>query len=137
MRWLREDEMREPAYPSRTVPNMLDPYKEQLVIWLRADSRRPKRDRRTAKVLFQLLQAQDYPGGYARVAIFARQWREAGREFMSSAQNAVLIGGPGTGKAHPATAIGVEAIQRHQRLVRFFSTVELVNALEQEKAAGK
>jgi len=60
-----------------------------------------------------------------------------GGEFMSSAQNAVLIGGPGTGKTHLATAIGVEAIQRHQRRVRFLSTVELVNALEQEKAAGK
>ena len=60
-----------------------------------------------------------------------------GGEFMSSAQNAVLIGGPGTGKTHLATAIGVEAIQRHQRRVRFLSTVELVNTLEQEKAAGK
>lgn len=58
-------------------------------------------------------------------------------EFMASAQNIVLIGGPGTGKTHVATAIGVEAIQRHQRRVRFLSTVELVNALEQEKAAGK
>lgn len=58
-------------------------------------------------------------------------------EFLSSAQNAVLIGGPGTGKTHLATAIGVEAIQHHQRRVRFLSTVELVNALELEKAAGK
>jgi len=60
-----------------------------------------------------------------------------GGEFMASAQNVVLIGGPGTGKTHLATAIGVEAIQRHQRRVRFHSTVELVNALELEKAAGK
>ena len=58
-------------------------------------------------------------------------------EFMDSAQNAVLIGGPGTGKTHLATAIGTEAVQRHGRRVRFFSTVELVNALEQEKAVGK
>ncbi len=58
-------------------------------------------------------------------------------EFMVSAQNVVLIGGPGTGKTHVATAIGMEAIQRHQRRVRFLSTVELVNALELEKAAGK
>ena len=49
----------------------------------------------------------------------------------------VLIGGPGTGKTHLATAIGIEAIQRHGKRVRFFSTVELVNALEQEKAQGK
>ncbi len=57
--------------------------------------------------------------------------------FTETAQNVVFIGGPGSGKTHLATAIGVEAIQRHGRRVRFLSTVELVNALEQEKAAGK
>ena len=58
-------------------------------------------------------------------------------EFMKTAENVVLIGGPGTGKSHIATAIDVQAIQHHRCKVRFFSTVELVNALEQEKAAGK
>ena len=58
-------------------------------------------------------------------------------EFTSAAHNAVFIGGPGTGKTHLATAIGVEAIQKHTKRVRFFSTVELVNALEAEKAHGK
>ena len=58
-------------------------------------------------------------------------------EFMDGAQNLVLIGGPGTGKTHIATAIGIHAIEHHRRKVRFFSTIELVNALEQEKAKGK
>jgi DNA replication protein DnaC len=58
-------------------------------------------------------------------------------KFIDAAQNVVLIGGPGTGKTHLATAIGIEAIQRHNKRVRFFSTVELVNALEQEKVHGK
>ena len=58
-------------------------------------------------------------------------------EFMESAQNVVLIGGPGTGKTHVATALGIQAIEHHRRKVRFFSTIELVNALEQEKAKGK
>ena len=58
-------------------------------------------------------------------------------EFMDGAQNMVLIGGPGTGKTHVATAIGIQAIEHHRRKVRFFSTIELVNALEQEKAKGK
>ena len=33
--------------------------------------------------------------------------------------------------------MGVNGITRHGRRVRFFSTVDLVNALEQEKAQGK
>ena len=58
-------------------------------------------------------------------------------EFMENAHNVVLIGGPGTGKTHIATALGIQAIEHHRLRVRFFSTVELVNALEQEKTQGK
>jgi DNA replication protein DnaC len=58
-------------------------------------------------------------------------------EFMDSAHNVVLIGGPGTGKTHIATALGVQAVEHHHKRVRFFSTVEFVNALKQEKAQGR
>lgn len=58
-------------------------------------------------------------------------------EFIEQADNVVLVGGPGTGKTHIATALGVHAVEHHRKKVRFFSTVELVNALEQEKAQGK
>jgi len=58
-------------------------------------------------------------------------------EFMDDANNVVLVGGPGTGKTHIATALGVQAVEHHRKRVRFFSTVELVNTLEQEKAQGK
>ena len=58
-------------------------------------------------------------------------------EFLDGAENVVLIGGPGTGKTHAATALGIQALEHHRRKVRFFSTIELVNALEQEKAKGK
>ncbi|MEX1196547.1 MAG: ATP-binding protein, partial [Pseudohongiellaceae bacterium] len=51
-------------------------------------------------------------------------------EFLEDAHNVVLIGGPGTGKTHVATALGVQAVEHHRRKVRFFSTIELVNALE-------
>src|SRR6476660_4362176 len=60
-----------------------------------------------------------------------------GCDFLDDANNIVLVGGPGTGKTHIATAIGVQAIEHHHKRVRFFSTVELVNALEQEKAHGR
>jgi DNA replication protein DnaC len=58
-------------------------------------------------------------------------------EFTEDAHNVVLVGGTGTGKSHLGTAIGVAGITRHAKRVRFYSTVDLVNALEQEKAQGK
>ena len=58
-------------------------------------------------------------------------------EFTDAAANVVFIGGTGTGKTHLATALGVKAITQHSKRVRFFSTVDLVNSLEQEKAAGR
>ena len=54
-------------------------------------------------------------------------------EFLEDAHNVVLVGGPGTGKTHIATALGVQAIEQHHKRVRFFSTVELVNALGNRK----
>ena len=60
----------------------------------------------------------------------------ANTAFTEQAHNVVLVGGPGTGKTHLATAIGVAGITQHGRRVRFYSTVDLVNALEQEKARG-
>lgn len=57
--------------------------------------------------------------------------------FIDSAHNVVFVGGPGTGKTHLATSLGIQAIREHGKRVRFYSTVELVNALELEKAQGK
>lgn len=58
-------------------------------------------------------------------------------DFTDATHNVVLVGGPGTGKTHLATSIGVAGVTRHGRRVRFHSTVDLVNALEQEKVQGK
>src|SRR5205085_5801401 len=59
--------------------------------------------------------------------------------FTDDAHNVVLVGEPGTGKTHLATAIGVSGITRHGKRVRLHSTGELVNVInarEQEKAQG-
>ncbi len=57
--------------------------------------------------------------------------------FTEAAHNVVFIGGTGTGKTHLSTALGVSGITQHSKRVRFYSTVDLVNLLEQEKAVGK
>ena len=56
--------------------------------------------------------------------------------FTDTAQNVVLIGGPGTGKTHLATALGIAAIHQGKR-VRFFNAVDLVNQLDREKQQGR
>ena len=58
-------------------------------------------------------------------------------EFTEKAENIVLVGGPGTGKTHIATVIAIYALEHHRKKARFYSTLELVNALEQEKTQGK
>src|SRR5690606_8109011 len=68
--------MTEPKHPSRVVHIIHNSSKEQRAAWLRTDSHLPKRDRRTARFLFNLLQAQGYPGGYGRVVEFVRHGRE-------------------------------------------------------------
>ena len=40
-------------------------------------------------------------------------------EFLDEAENVVLIGGPGTGKTHIATAVGIQAITHHHQKIKF------------------
>jgi DNA replication protein DnaC len=58
-------------------------------------------------------------------------------DFTKSASNVVLVGGTGTGKTHLATGLGVKVIGQYGKRVRFYSTIDLVNQLKIEKAAGK
>lgn len=56
--------------------------------------------------------------------------------FIEAKRNLILIGGTGTGKTHLAIAIAAAVIRARAR-GRFFNLVDLVNQLEQEKAAGR
>ena len=66
----------------------------------------------------------------------ARIEQLATAKFMDDAHNLILVGGTGTGKTHLATALGVAAIH-HEKRVRFFNAVDLVNLLELEKQQEK
>ena len=45
--------------------------------------------------------------------------------FIDAADNVVLVGGPGTGKTHVATALGVQAIEHQKKRVRFFCSATI------------
>ncbi|MBI5485519.1 MAG: IS21 family transposase [Deltaproteobacteria bacterium] len=54
----------------------LGPYQKFLSERLSSDSTKPKREQRTAQVLFEELQRQGYAGGYDSVKRFVRKWRD-------------------------------------------------------------
>jgi transposase len=74
--WLKSAEMSEPKYPKRHVVSVVDPYVEQLRSWLETDSHRPKRDRRTARIMFEAIKAQGYLGSYVRACVRVRKLRQ-------------------------------------------------------------
>lgn len=60
-------------------------------------------------------------------------------EYLDRRENLLLVGGPGTGKTHLATALGVEACGRGRR-VRFYRVTELVTQLleaREERQLGR
>ena len=56
--------------------------------------------------------------------------------FLDAKRNGIFIGGTGTGKTHLCIGIAAAVIRAGAR-GRFFNLVDLVNLLEQEKAAGR
>lgn len=56
--------------------------------------------------------------------------------FLEGKRNGIFIGGTGTGKTHLCIAVAAAVIRARAR-GRFYNLVDLVNQLEQEKAAGR
>lgn len=66
----------EPSYRRRTQPTpRLGAFQEKLETWLRAERLLPKAQRRTARRLFEGLQAEGYRGAYDSVQRFVRRWK--------------------------------------------------------------
>lgn len=65
----------DPRYPVRKSPSKLDDYEQTLTSWLHREARRPRKQRKTVKLLYQDLIQLGYSGSYDRAAAFARQWR--------------------------------------------------------------
>ena len=68
----------EPVYRRTRQPTpMLGAFQEMLETWLRTERLLPKRQRRTARRLFEGLQAEGYRGAYDSVQRFVRGWKVA------------------------------------------------------------
>jgi transposase len=81
----------EPSYPSRQSPSKLDSYEETLTNWLFRESRRHRKQRRTAKRLYKDLLELGYTGSYDRVAAFARQWRQSQQDAKGLAGKQAFV----------------------------------------------
>ncbi len=77
-KWLREPDGTEAKYRRSQSDTILKSFEPWLLQALKADSYRPKRDRRTALMLFTAIRTQGFTGSYSRVTRFVHQWRERG-----------------------------------------------------------
>lgn len=69
-------EVVEPVYPARVEATKLDPYREQLTAWLKAEVGKGRRERRTLRAIYKQLRALGFRGDYSRLTAFARRWRQ-------------------------------------------------------------
>ena len=65
----------EPKFAVPERPSKLDPFADKLAVWLKTETAKSRKQRRTLKQLHNDLVALGYSGSYNRVAAFARQWR--------------------------------------------------------------
>lgn len=88
-KWLAEPQMVEPRYPKRvSAPTKLDPFKEQLHTWIRADLHRGKRERRGVKAMYEAIRALGYTGSAPPVYKYCKKWLD---EQIHAPRNAGFV----------------------------------------------
>ncbi|ODP36986.1 IS21 family transposase [Sphingomonas turrisvirgatae] len=73
-KYLRSDAV-EPKFEVVVRPSKLDPYAERLSGWLKTETTRSRKQRRTGKQIHADLVALGYDGSYSRIAAFIRTWK--------------------------------------------------------------
>ncbi len=73
-KYVRADTV-EPIFKAPKRPSNLDAFAEKLTGWLRVESGKSRKQKRTAKQLYSDLVSLGYDGSYGRVAAFVRAWK--------------------------------------------------------------
>lgn len=96
-KYLRADTV-SPQFKVPARPSKLDPFAEKLSGWLRIETGKGRKQRRTAKQMHSDLVALGYAGSYGRVSAFVRCWKaERQRDAQTSGRGTFvpLVFGPG------------------------------------------
>ena len=73
-KYLRSDSV-EPKFQVPDRASRLDPFVDKLLVWLRQEAGKSRKQKRSTKQLHADLAALGYDGSYDRVAAFVRQWK--------------------------------------------------------------
>ena len=73
-KWLHGEVDGPPKYRRGEQPGKLADFHDRLKLALKADARRPKHERRTAKALYAEIKAAGYDGGIAGMLCFSKGW---------------------------------------------------------------
>jgi transposase len=90
-KWLAAPVKERPQHRRSPQPTKLTPFHAQLVQALKADARRPKRERRTARALHEQMKSAGYTGGYSRLTDFIRTWREGEGQAVNTSAFVPLV----------------------------------------------
>jgi transposase len=81
----------EPKFKVPERPSKLDPFADKLSAWLRIETGRSRKQRRTAKQMHADLVVLGYDGSYNRVAAFVRDWKaERQRDAQTSGRGTFI-----------------------------------------------
>jgi len=89
-KYLRGDVV-EPVFKLPERPSKLDAFAAKLSAWLKLESGKSRKQRRTVKQLHADLVALGFEGSYGRVAAFARSWKEHRQQEQQTAGRGTFV----------------------------------------------
>ena len=81
----------EPKYLRRSMPKNLDEFASELSGWLNENLSQGRKRRKNCRQMYRWLSEKGYTGSYARVAAFARHWRQMRQEQEGTAGRRTFV----------------------------------------------